>query len=93
MGQRIVVKIGSQVLCDPQGELNLPVLEALVRQVGRLASDGWQVLLVSSGAVAAGSSVAGERLGRVSDPVAAGVVTREHPGGRIPWPPGCSAPP
>lgn len=70
MGGRIVVKIGSQVLCDEQGELNLAVLEQLAGQIGRLAADGWQVLMVSSGAVAAGRGVAGQKLDRVNDPVA-----------------------
>ncbi len=70
MGQRIVVKIGSQVLCDPEGELNREVLRALVDQVSHLADSGWQVLLVSSGAVAAGHGVSGSQLHRISDPVA-----------------------
>ena len=70
MGQRIVVKIGSQVLCDPEGELNLEVLGGLVDQVSQLADTGWQVLLVSSGAVAAGHGVSGSQLHRISDPVA-----------------------
>jgi glutamate 5-kinase len=68
--RRIVVKIGSQVLCDPRGELNLEVLGNLVSQIGGLAGSGWQVLLVSSGAVAAGSVVAKDLLQRVGDPVA-----------------------
>ena len=62
MKGRIVVKIGSQVLCGEQGDLNLDVLGQLVGQIGRLAADGWQVLLVSSGAVAAGHGVAADRL-------------------------------
>ena len=33
MSGRIVVKIGSQVLCDPQGELNLDVLAQLAGQI------------------------------------------------------------
>jgi glutamate 5-kinase len=70
MGKRIVVKIGSQVLCDPNGMLNQDVLSNLVRQLGSLQTDGWQVLLVSSGAVAAGSGFAGEKLRQISDPVA-----------------------
>jgi glutamate 5-kinase len=70
MGKRIVVKIGSQVLCDPGGALNRDVLSKLVRQLGALSTDGWQVLLVTSGAVAAGSSLADERIQRISDPVA-----------------------
>ena len=70
MTQRIVVKIGSQVLCDAAGALNREVMAGLVGQVGRLAREGHQLLLVSSGAVAAGSGVAGSRLERVTDPVA-----------------------
>lgn len=70
MDKRIVVKIGSQVLCDLDGALNHEVLSNLVEQLGRLHTDGWQVLLVSSGAVAAGSSLAGERLQKIPDPVA-----------------------
>jgi len=69
MDQRIVVKIGSQVLCDPQGALNRGILGSLVEQVARLVADGWQVLLVSSGAVAAGSGISASQLQRVSDPV------------------------
>ena len=59
MGQRIVIKIGSQVLCDPHGELNREVLGSLVDQAGRLVAAGSQVLIVSSGAVAAGMRVFG----------------------------------
>jgi glutamate 5-kinase len=70
MGKRIVVKIGSQVLCDTRGELNRGVLSHLVDQLSELTADGWQVLLVSSGAVAAGSGIGGDRLRRISDPVA-----------------------
>ena len=69
MGQRIVVKIGSQVLCDAQGALNRGVLGGLVEQVAGLVTGGWQVLLVSSGAVAAGSGMTASQLQRVSDPV------------------------
>jgi len=69
MGKRIVVKIGSQVLCGQDGDLNQQVLSNLVKQLGRLHADGWQVLLVSSGAVAAGSGLTSEQLKRLSDPV------------------------
>ena len=68
--KRIVVKIGSQVLCGPDGALNREILSNLVGQFCRLRAEGWQVLLVSSGAVAAGSGLPGERLQRISDPVA-----------------------
>jgi len=70
MGHRIVVKIGSQVLCDPQGELNREVLGSLVNQLSKLVEDGWQVLVVSSGAVAAGRAITTRQMQRVSDPVA-----------------------
>ena len=70
MDKRIVVKIGSQVLCDPGGALNRGVLSNLVGQLAALNAEGWQVLLVSSGAVAAGSGLAGDRLQRIASPVA-----------------------
>jgi len=70
MSQRIVVKVGSQVLCGPQGSLNREVMASLVAQLGQLMARGHQLLLVSSGAVAAGTGVAGDRLARINDPVA-----------------------
>jgi glutamate 5-kinase len=70
MAQRIVVKIGSQVLCDPDGSLNTAVLSNLIGQASQLAAEGWQVLVVSSGAVAAGRGIPASQLQRVNDPVA-----------------------
>lgn len=62
--RRMVVKVGSQVVCEPGGGLSRPVLEGLAGQVAALRGDGWQVVLVSSGAVAAGAGlVAEEKLG------------------------------
>ena len=40
MTRRIVIKVGSQVLCDAQGRLDRPVMAQLVAQAGRLAADG-----------------------------------------------------
>ncbi len=51
--RRIVVKVGSNVLTCPQG-LNLPVIDALSRQIMQLERSGHEVILVSSGAMAAG---------------------------------------
>jgi len=64
----IVVKVGSQVLCAEDGQLDRKVIADLASQVAALATDGWKVLVVSSGAVAAGSGskAAAERL---PDPV------------------------
>ncbi len=51
--RRVVVKVGSNVLTLDNG-LNLKVLAAISRQICRLIDDGVEVLLVSSGAMAAG---------------------------------------
>ncbi|MBL0713312.1 MAG: glutamate 5-kinase [Desulfosarcina sp.] len=51
--RRVVVKVGSNVLTCDQG-LNLPVIDALSRQISRLIVDRRDVILVSSGALAAG---------------------------------------
>ncbi len=51
--RRIVVKVGSNVLTCPQG-LNLPVIDALSQQIMQLERSGQEVVLVSSGAMAAG---------------------------------------
>jgi glutamate 5-kinase len=51
--RRIVVKVGSAVLTGDDG-LNLSVIENLTRDIKFLISSGKEVILVSSGAVAAG---------------------------------------
>ncbi len=51
--RRIVVKVGSNVLTCPQG-LNLPIIDALSQQIIQLERRGQEVILVSSGAMAAG---------------------------------------
>ena len=69
MAQRIIIKIGSQVLCTKDGQLNEAVLSGLVGQVSGLVNSGWQVLLVSSGAVAAGSGLIEQTGNQINDPV------------------------
>jgi len=51
--RRVVVKVGSAVLTGEDG-LNLPVMENLAREISFLIKSGKEVILVSSGAVAAG---------------------------------------
>ena len=51
--RRVVVKIGSNVLTRDQG-LNLPVIESISHEICHLIASGRQVILVSSGAMAAG---------------------------------------
>lgn len=51
--RRVVIKVGSGVISDQDG-LELPMIASLSRDVGGLLQRGYEVLLVSSGAVAAG---------------------------------------
>jgi glutamate 5-kinase len=54
--KRIAVKIGSNVLAKADGTLNTDRIAHLVKQMSKIHQDGTQVILVSSGAVAAGRS-------------------------------------
>lgn len=68
--QRIVVKIGSSSLTHPQtGELNLLKIEKLIRILCDLKGEGKDVVLVSSGAIAAGRQALGsqKRPGTISE--------------------------
>ena len=52
--KRIVIKIGSSSLTHPEtGELNLTKIEKLIRVLSDLRGEGKEVVLVSSGAIAA----------------------------------------
>ena len=51
---RIVVKVGTSTLAYGPGRLNLLRIEKLVRELADLANQGKEILLVSSGAIAAG---------------------------------------
>ena len=55
--QRIVVKVGSNVLARPDGTLDVTRLSALVDQIAALRHAGMEVILISSGAVACGRSM------------------------------------
>lgn len=59
MHKRLVVKVGSALLRNPQGGLREPVVAHLVQQLSTLRQQGHEVLLVSSGAVALGLQVLG----------------------------------
>lgn len=54
MKKRIVIKIGSNVLTRQDGKLDVTRMSALVDQVAWLRNEGYEVILVSSGAVACG---------------------------------------
>ena len=54
MQHRIVVKVGSNVLTRPDGKLDVTRMSALVDQIAWLRQHDYEVILVSSGAVACG---------------------------------------
>ncbi len=54
--KRIVVKVGSSTLSNQNGKLNFSQIDALSRQLIDLKNQGREIILVSSGAVAAGMS-------------------------------------
>ena len=59
--RRIVVKVGSKVLVGAGGRPDRRRMERLVAQTARLVRDGYEVVLVSSGAIASGMEALGMR--------------------------------
>ena len=57
--KRIVVKVGTSTLTHPSGGMNLHRIEHLVRELIDEANQGKDILLVSSGAIAAGMNALG----------------------------------
>ncbi|MDO5410085.1 MAG: glutamate 5-kinase [Lachnospiraceae bacterium] len=79
--QRIVIKIGSSSLTHKEnGSLNLRKIEALVRVLCELKNTGKDVVLVSSGAIAAGRQAAGNlpRPDRISQKQALAAIGQAH---------------
>ncbi len=52
--KRLVVKIGSNILADEKEGLNTKRISTIAADIAELKSDGYEVVIVSSGAVAAG---------------------------------------
>ena len=50
----IMIKVGSSSLCDESGQLNKEKILNLVLQISKLKKQGYSLVLVSSGAIAAG---------------------------------------
>jgi glutamate 5-kinase len=80
---RLVVKVGSSLLVDASGHLNRAWLETLAQDIDSLQKQGHEVLIVSSGAIAIGSSLLGinKRRARLEDlqaSAAAGQVQLVH---------------
>lgn len=62
--RRVVIKVGTSSLTYPNGRLQLSQIERLVREISDLANAGYEIILVTSGAVGAGMS----RLGLIQRP-------------------------
>jgi glutamate 5-kinase len=57
--EKIVIKIGTSSLTDSNGQINYDSFEKLARTISKLRKIGKKVMLVTSGAIAAGSSKVG----------------------------------
>jgi len=57
--KRWVVKLGTGILSDPQGQIDIAQIEQLAAQVVELRKRGHEMLVVSSGAVGCGMSLLG----------------------------------
>lgn len=57
--RRLVIKVGSSLLIDSVGHVNRGWLESLASDIATLQGNGHQMLIVSSGAIAIGSTVLG----------------------------------
>ena len=54
---RLVIKVGSSLLIDAKGQVNREWLKGLAHDIATLQDDGHEVLVVSSGAIAIGSTI------------------------------------
>ena len=68
MMKRLVVKIGSSVLTLENGTPDPVRFKSLARDIAQVIEKGYAVVIVSSGAIAFGSSLAGKSLAPVSIP-------------------------
>jgi glutamate 5-kinase len=78
--RRLVVKVGSSLLVGDDGHLNRSWLEKLADDVAMLAARGQELLIVSSGAIAIGSSILGinKRRARLEELQAAAAAGQVH---------------
>lgn len=57
--RRLVIKVGSSLLTDDDGQVHRQWLRGLVEDIAQLHAAGHQILVVSSGAIAIGSRILG----------------------------------
>ena len=61
---KVVIKVGSQTIISPEGNVLENVMADIIRQIIKLQQQGHQVILVSSGAVALGRVISKKVAGR-----------------------------
>lgn len=57
--KKLVIKVGTNALTGPDGQLDIRLIGSLATQVWKLIEDGKDVVVVSSGAIGAGMNVLG----------------------------------
>jgi glutamate 5-kinase len=67
--KRVVIKLGTSIVTNEQGDLNLDHLKPIVNDIARLVGEGRQIVLVSSGAIGLGSGHLGLAIERRNDVV------------------------
>ncbi|MFA4831341.1 MAG: glutamate 5-kinase [Patescibacteria group bacterium] len=55
--KKLIIKIGTNVITNDSGLLDIPVMEQIVNQVAQLKKQGIKIIIVSSGAMGAGRSL------------------------------------
>ncbi len=53
-GKILVVKIGTSVLTDDKGDLDNTIIKQITQQISQMKKEGYQVVMVSSGAIVVG---------------------------------------
>lgn len=57
MRKRVVIKVGTKVICDENGVLSIDRLKIISEQIIKLKNDDYEVILVSSGAMGTGKAL------------------------------------
>lgn len=78
--KRIVVKVGTSSLTYPNGAMHFSQMERLVRQLAELTHQGYEVVLVTSGAIGAGVGLLNlaEKPAKVADKQAVAAIGQLH---------------
>ena len=56
--KRVVIKVGTSTLTHASGQLNIRLVEELVKVISDIKNSGYEIALVSSGAIGLGAAKA-----------------------------------